>query len=126
MEVDLDHLPDKFKDFKTGLGGSYDDKCRLSKKSKAINDLVIIEILEQDKNRLQRGGIYLPESVTTNCDMLKGRVVSIGEEGKRMCVEENDVVLYDKASAYYGPPEKAGTLIITHVENIICVLTEKQ
>lgn len=124
MEVDLDYLPENFKNFKSGLGGNYDNKVRLTKKSKAINDLVIIEIIEQDENRLQRGGIFLPESTTTNYDMLKGVIISVGPNAEKMCVEEGDVVLYDKASAYYGPPENAGTLIITHVENIACVLTK--
>lgn len=126
MEVDLDYLPDNFKNFKSGLGGNYDNKVHLTKKSKAINDLVIIEILEQDSNRLQRDGIYIPETATLNCDMLKGKIISVGEQAKKFNVYENDIVLYDKASAYYGPPEKAGTLIITHVENIICVLNEKE
>jgi co-chaperonin GroES (HSP10) len=120
--MDLDHLPDKFKNFESGLGGSYDDKCRLTKKSKAINDLVIIEIIEQDEDRLQRDGIYLPESSTVNCDMLKGKILSVGEKAKKYNVKKGDIVLYDKASAYYGPPEKAGTLIITNVENVIYVL----
>jgi co-chaperonin GroES (HSP10) len=125
MEVDLDYLPDNFKDFKSGLGGNYDNKVHLTKKSKAINDLVIIEILEQDEDRLQRDGIYLPESTTINFDMLKGKIISVGEKAQKFNVNVNDIVLYDKASAYYGPPEKAGTLIITHVENVICVLDEE-
>ena len=120
--MDLDNVPDKFKTFESGLGGSYDDKCRLTKKSKAINDLIIIEILEQDENRNQRGGIFLPEVVTVNCDLLKGKIISVGEDAKKFNVKEGDVVLYDKASAYYGPPETVGTIIVTHVDNIIYVL----
>jgi co-chaperonin GroES (HSP10) len=122
--MDLDNLPDKFKEFKSGLGGVYSDKCRITKKSKAVNDLVIIEILPQDETRLQRGGIYLPDSVTVNSEMLKGKIIDVGPTAKKYNVKKGDVVLYDKASAYYGPPEDDGTLIITHVENVICVLNK--
>jgi co-chaperonin GroES (HSP10) len=121
MNLDVNSLPDNFKNFKSGLGGNYADKCRITKKSKAVNDLVIIEILEQEENRLQRGGIFLPETTTVNCEMLKGKIISVGEKAKKFNVKEGDVVLYDKASAYYGPPEAVGTLVITNVENVICV-----
>ena len=45
MEVDLDYLPDEFKNFKSGLGGNYDNKVHLTKKSKAINEVPVGAII---------------------------------------------------------------------------------
>lgn len=120
--MDLVNVPDKYTEFECGLGGCYDDKCRITLDSKAMNDLIIIEIVEQSETRNQRGGIYLPESVTENCDLLKGKIISVGKDAKKFNVKKGDVVLYDKASAYYGPPETVGTVVITHVDNLIYVL----
>lgn len=124
MNLDFDSIPDEFKNFKSGIGGNYAHKCPITKQSKAMNERVIIEIIEQDENRFKRDGIYLPESVIVNCDLLKGKILSVGEKAKKYNVKVGDVVLYDKASAYYVPPEIVGTLIITDVENIVYVLKE--
>ena len=119
-------VPEKFEKFEMncGIGGSYEVKCPLVKTSKALNDLIIIEIIEQDKNRLQRGGIHLPEVHTSNFDLMKGKILSVGPKAEKYNVKNGDIVLYDKASAHFHPPEKVGTLIITNVENIICVIKD--
>ncbi len=117
-------VPEKFEDLNSHFGGDYDQKCRINKKSKALNDSVIIEILKQPVNRLQRGGIFLPEVSIFNTDLLKGIVTSIGPDAKKYNVKVGDLVLYDKLSAFFQPPEKAGTIIITKIENIICVVGE--
>lgn len=104
----------------TGLTGVYEEKIHLTKDSIAMNDVVIIEILEQDANRNRVGGIYMPESATQNMDMLKGKLISVGPEAKKKNLKKDDVILYDKWSSFYKPPETPGTLVVTKCENVIC------
>jgi len=103
-----------------GLTGVYTDKIHLSESSKALHDLVIIEILDQDESKNKVGNILIPEKSTQNMDMLKGRVVAVGPKAKRKNLNIDDIILYDKWSAFYKPPETTGTYVITRCENIIC------
>lgn len=109
----------------SGLGGIYSDKIHLNPKSRALSDNVIIEILPQDNSKNKVGNIILPEKTTLNMDMLKGRISSLGPEAKRMGLKTGDIILYDKWSAYYKPPETPGTFIITKIENIICKVKQE-
>ena len=121
--MDFD-IPQNLQYNTSGLGGVYADKVHLTEKSTALNDLVIIKIVEQDSNRLQHGGIFLPDVHTTNCELLKGELVSVGPDALKFNIHVGDIVLYDKWSAFYKPPDTAGTFIITKVENIICTVEE--
>lgn len=103
----------------------YDDKTHLNETSIALNDLVIIKILDQSKDRLQRDGIYLPETFTCNMELVKGKITSVGPEAiKRFRLKVDDVVLYDQHSAYFRPPVKAGLCVITAAENVVCIVKE--
>ncbi len=104
----------------TGLTGVYGEKIHLDEKSIAMNDLVLIKILEQDESRNKVGDLYMPESATQNMDMLKGEIISVGPIASRKMIKKGDVILYDKWSAFYKPPETPGTFIITNCENVIC------
>jgi co-chaperonin GroES (HSP10) len=108
----------------SGLGGIYSDKIHLTSTSRALGDHVIIEILPQDDSKNKVGNIILPEKSTLNMDMLKGRISSIGANASKMGLSVGDIILYDKWSAYYKPPESPGTYIITEIENIICKVKE--
>jgi co-chaperonin GroES (HSP10) len=109
----------------SGLGGIYSEKIHLSSTSTALGDNVIIEILPQDDSKNKIGNIILPEKTTLNMDMLKGRISSIGPDAKKMGLSEGDIILYDKWSAYYKPPETPSTFIITNIENIICKVKQE-
>ena len=102
-----------------GLGGLYERKVRLNEDSVALNDLVIIKIIEQDSNKQKVGDIFLPQSAVTNVEMLKGEVVSVGPEAARSHIKKGDIVLYDKWSTFYKPPTTAGTFVVTKIENVI-------
>ncbi len=118
------NIPDNLQFDSSGLAGVYSEKVHLTKDSVALGDNVIIEIVEQEANRLQRGGIFLPDVHTVNCELLKGKVVSVGHDAKKFNLNEGEFVLYDKWSAFYKPPESAGTLIVTKVDNIICIVED--
>jgi len=104
--------------FVSGFGGDYASKVHLTHNSKALNDNVIIEILEQENSSKKYGDIILPETALINVQMLKGKVISVGPD-----ITDNlnvgDIVMYDAMSAYYCPPQTPGTLIITKYENVI-------
>jgi len=102
-----------------GLGGLYERKVHLSKDSVALNDSVIIKIIEQESNKQKIGDIFLPSACVTNVELLKGEVVSVGPEAARANIKKGDVVFYDRMSAFYKPPPNAGTFIVTKIENVI-------
>lgn len=103
----------------SGIAGLYEDKVHLTDESVALNTAVIIRIVEQDEAKQQVGGIYLPDEVIENCELVKGVVVSIGDEAARWNVKVGDTVFYDRYSAFYNPPVRPGVLIVTNVENVI-------
>jgi len=102
-----------------GLGGVYSRKVHLSEDSTALNDLVIIKIIEQDSNKQKVGDIFLPDSTITNVELLKGEIISLGPEAARANIQKGDIVLYDKWSTFYKPPTTPGTFVITKIENVI-------
>ena len=106
--------------FSSGCHGLYMDKVHLSKDSRALNDCVIIEIMQQHAKSHMYGDIIIPRSFSVNAQALRGRVVSVGPE-VTINLKPGDVVLYDRYSAFYNPPTNPGTFIITKVENVICL-----
>lgn len=103
----------------SGTDGLYDRRVHLSEKSIALNDLVIIEMVEQESLKGTIDGIIIPESSIVNTELIKGRVVSAGPAAKIDGVRVGDVVLYDRFSAFYKPPVEKGVFIITRAENVI-------
>lgn len=101
-----------------GLAGIYEDRVHLKKTSKALNDLVIIEILEQDDRKQKYGNIILPTAVMQNFELVKGKVLSAGPDCAGV-ITEGSIVFYDKWSAFYKPPMNEGVIVITKAENII-------
>lgn len=99
--------------------GVYCNKVPLTENSVAIGGYLIIEIVPQPNSARKFGNIFLPGEHTLNTQLIVGQIKS---SGNRALVEGMDVgefVLYDRASAFGHPPEKAGTLISTHMENVI-------
>jgi len=117
-------VPENWQLNPAGLMGLYEDKVHLSEKSKALNDTVIIEIIEQDKNHNMAGGIHLPETAIVNCELIKGRVSSVGADAAKKNLKKDDIVLYDRFSAFYRPNIDPGTFVATKVENVIWVINE--
>jgi co-chaperonin GroES (HSP10) len=104
----------------------------LTKNSIALNKNVLIEIIEQKDKRCHMDGIYLPESVTINKELIKGRVISVGIEAQNETgLKPDDIVLYDRWSVFShsaGLRECTsilpGTIVLTASENIIGIVTE--
>jgi co-chaperonin GroES (HSP10) len=95
----------------------------LTKTSRAVGDLVIIEILKQRKKRLLFDGVYIPLQYTENNKLVRGKVLSVGPKAQSENINVGDEVLYDKHSIYsqFGGKgtEKEGDIVITKVENVI-------
>jgi hypothetical protein len=119
-------IPDNLKYNPSGLSGIYKDKVGLSRSSKALNDLVIIELIEQDETKGQSGGIWLPEEAIHNRELLKGRIVHAGPEAVMDGMEPGLIVLYDRFSAFYKPPTAPGTFIITRAFNVIAKCNDEE
>jgi co-chaperonin GroES (HSP10) len=103
----------------SGQDGVYDKKVHLNDDSKALNDLVIIKIIEQEAGKGIRDGIHIPDAALVNIELIKGEVVDAGPAAKQDGVSVGDVILYDKFSAFYKPPTTPGTFIITRCGNVI-------
>jgi hypothetical protein len=108
------------KTFSSGCAGLYSEKVHLTKDSKAMNDMVILEIVQPHAKSHRYGTIIVPEAHSINAQALRGRVVSIGPD-VTINLKPGDIVLYDRFSAFYNPPTTPGTLVITRVENVICL-----
>ena len=96
----------------------------LTKTTKPLHDLVLLEMVEQSKKRGKVGDIFLPEESMTNRDVVKSRVVAVGPDAKHLNLEPGTLVIYDRYSAFGNPPLKPGTLALTKIENIIGAVSE--
>lgn len=112
-------VPENWSFNASGVNGLYEDKVHLTEGAVALNNAVVIEIVEQDETKQQIGGIYLPDEVVENCELVKGKIVSIGHNAAHINIKIGDIVFYDRYSAFYNPPIRPGVLIITNVENVI-------
>jgi co-chaperonin GroES (HSP10) len=97
----------------------YTNKMPLNEDSKAVNDAVIVKIIKQPNSSRKYGNIYLPTEHIENTQLIIGQIHSSGHIAKKECMNEGDLVFYDKGSAFGHPPEIEGTLIITYMENVI-------
>jgi co-chaperonin GroES (HSP10) len=112
-------IPDSLLMNSSGIDGIYEKRVHLSKTSKALNDLVIIELIDQEKLKGEIDGIILPDEALCNMELLKGRVLSAGPEAIKDGVRVGDIILYDRYSAFYNPPVKVGVCLITRADNVI-------
>jgi co-chaperonin GroES (HSP10) len=96
----------------------------LKRDSVPLGDKVILEIVESRKQ--ERGGIIIPQHVEEeNNKLVKGKVISLGEEAKKEGIDVGSVVLFDKHSVFSDRTtgyETVGQLVITKVENIIVIV----
>lgn len=97
----------------------YYNKMPLNKDSKAVGNCVIVEIVPQPHSARKYGNIFLPSKHIENTQLIVGKIHSASSLAKEEDMKEGDLVFYDKGSAYGLPPETVGTLIVTHMENII-------
>lgn len=87
-----------------------------------IGNRIVLEIVE-DERRNKIGDIFIPQDVKANAnyEMMKAKVVRISEECMmKYGIKKDDIVLYDRYSAYNHPPTEPGTTVIVDAENIIC------
>jgi len=99
--------------------GVYCNKVPLTENSVAIGGYLIIEIIPQPNSARKFGNIFLPGEHTLNTQLIVGEIKSSGNRALIEGMNVGELVLYDRASAFGHPPEKAGTLISTHMENVI-------
>jgi len=103
--------------------GVYINKVPLTEKSVAIGNFVIIEIIPQPNSSRKYGNIFLPGEHTLNTQLMVGEIKSAGNKAMIEGMDVGQLVLYDRASAFGHPPEIEGTLITTHMENVIAKVT---
>jgi co-chaperonin GroES (HSP10) len=104
--------------------GVYENRMPLTKDSKPLNDLILLEMVKQSKDRGKVGGLFLPEETMTNRDVVKARVLAVGPNAKDLNLKPGTLVIYDRFSAFGNPPLVPGTLTLTKVENIIGAVSE--
>ena len=98
----------------------------LTKESIAVNDLVLLEVLEYDEDSKKYGDIILPEISRINTELMKCKVLSVGPAASEFFISPNDNVLIDRWSVFGGAPDAPGTLVLTKVENVILVYKSKE
>lgn len=103
--------------------GVYRNKVPLTENSIAIGGFVIIEIIPQPNSSRKYGNIFLPGAHILNTQLIVGKIKSAGHKALVEGMDVGELVLYDRASAFGHPPEKEGTLITTHMENVIAKVT---
>ena len=103
--------------------GVYSNKVPLTENSVAIGGFLIIEIIPQPNSARKFGNIFLPGEHTLNSQLIVGKIKSAGNKALVEGMDVGELVLYDRASAFGHPPEKEGTLISTHMENVIAKVT---
>ena len=97
----------------------YAKKMPLSKDSKAKGQYVIVEIIPQPNSSRKFGNIYIPHKHSENMQLIIGKISSAGDGAKIEGMDKGQLVFYDRGSAFGLPPEKEGTFIVTHMENVI-------
>jgi co-chaperonin GroES (HSP10) len=73
----------------------------LNEKTKAVGRRVLLQIIPERQYQ-ELGGIILPESMNNseNQKLIKGKVVSIGQEAEKMLLNIGDIVYFDKWSQF--------------------------
>ena len=103
----------------------------LNSKSRAVNQRVVIEVLQQRRRERLVDGILVPDQAYENGRLVKGRVISIGRNALSENLNVGDVVLFDKHSIFaeHGfseGTEQKGEFVVTNVENVICLIEEEE
>jgi co-chaperonin GroES (HSP10) len=103
----------------------YTNKMPIDEDTVAVNDAVIVKIIEQPNSSRKYGNIFLPTKHIENTQLIIGQIHSSGHLAKKEGMKEGELVFYDKGSAFGHPPETPGTLIVTYMENVIAKVTLK-
>lgn len=96
----------------------YNSTYKLNDISTVVGKMVLMEIVEQD-NQEKMGDIFITSQHKENFQMLKGKIIALGNEAKTFGLNVDDIVLYDRWSCFFKPPFVAGIRVITEYNNIL-------
>lgn len=100
------------------------------KEYKALGTKVIVEITEQDKDRYIKDGIHLVETNIEGMKLVKGIILSVGEEAAKDGLINGMKVKFDKHAIYncnsFGQTsvgtEESGKVVVLNADSIICII----
>lgn len=100
--------------------------------SVALNRSVILSSIAKTAGELTQNCLYVADmGISENYRVVKGLVVSAGPKARDAGIEEGDVVLYDKHSAFAtsyhrNGTRNAGEFVITDLINVIVKIKKGQ